>query len=336
MTSVFEMRRHEPRRVFDLRDRFQEERWADPADDSPRKPVAPRGRIRLVAEARLVNGIEEPLPTALELVTTTTSLGHRVWHGRTRASEDGVVRRGGFEPGVVYVVRVRSRAYLPARVDLPLGDAPQLEMPPVGLYPSPSYPFEAVDPLPAGSPLPSNGSAPVGRGPTLIRGRLRLQGESVADRVVVLALAPNDGPSDEALPARTADDGQWVLVVIKPQDDMGSRVVRFDGATPHEADQVLLVRGRETRFQQTSVRGRVIGAAGLPLSGALVTVDGDPALSAESDRDGEWSVAWPPGAHPPGQSITASVTAVAPDGSTENQIVLLTTRREHAVDFTFV
>lgn len=225
MTLVLERTEVSPALVLDVQDRYLRRRGL--SGPTPR----PMGAVRVTAT--LVVAAPAAAPPAIELLTTRSSEGFVVFHGRARPSGGGASRRP-LEPGA-YDLAVSARGYQPAPV-------PGVQIPTalpvvpvvVDLDPAPDYPFPDEVPLPpAGAARPAR---PVGS--TLLRG-------SVHDAAGALAGATASAPGAE--PVVTGPSGGWVLV-FRPGTPAGQVQVTLSapGKVTATSAAILVPGYRET------------------------------------------------------------------------------------------
>lgn len=270
-----------PTAIFDLEDRFAQERGVRGAH--PR----PLGLVSFHATARLHDGLRQTLDPPLELKVQRNPSGYYVFFNEGRAQER-TPRSQALVPGT-YSVRVESRFYQVAeRHDVVL---PQPRVPyTFELLPGYLYPF------------PRHGATPR-RGATLLRGSVHHRDGRGRAGVTV-----------EAEPAvysyRTDVTGQWVLLFPDPPP-REPVTVRFGwpvGATA-EVETDPLAPGEERSLPQTSLRGQVLTATGVPVEGATVEASGF-AGSTRSRGDGTWLYYFDLNETPD----QASLLVITPDG----------------------
>lgn len=308
-------RRHFSRaaQIFDLEDahaRNQGLKGAHP------RPVGP---VKLLLVGQVVGATREDFDTPLELVTQVNPSGYHLFFGTVRLP-DGDTRRSALDG--TYVVRVEGSFYQPVEenVTFPMPNPKQPYS--VALHPSFAYPFSNAVALPDGP----QDKLPARRGPTLLRGSLHhTNGQPIVNASVHLT-DPDIGEDVEYQGDQT---GQWVLVLPDdvfpdevPTDDEVSQQVtlRFEWPDPEEPESTIertirdfeVVRGRENKLSQTSLRGWVLTEAGRGIQGAAIEVDGFAEQSTTAE-DGGWFYYFDLG-EPPETVGTVDVSAVLPDG----------------------
>lgn len=212
-------------------------------------------------------------------------------------------------PAGRFRLRIESDFYqtLEPVIDFP----PDLaNMPVLNLKPGPAYPFPNLT---------------VGQNAlTLLYGSLFEIGEGrpIEGAVVTLVEAVEDYPFKHC---RTGSNGDWVMVIAVGASEGPLLVITLEFKLPDGSSfnvpNLQLQTGTVNSLRQTALRGRVLNATGAPISGATITVSVQPGESM-SEADGQWFF-YLDLLQPDAQ---ARVTARAPNGSTQEQDVLIRNR----------
>lgn len=310
----YEYRTRTALRVFDPVDSFARNRGL--AGARPR----PIGAVQVYLLADRTPGAERNFDVPPELVLARDPDGYAISYGRLR-TPDGGVRATRFLGGP-YLLRVRSTYYQVADFDgvrLP-ATADQPEPYELVLSPAYTYPFPTAT-TPPMVKLDDTGATAL----TLLRGAvLAPDRRGIPDARVT---APT------AMPYRTDQDGQWVLVFTEgvPPSAQVDVTIAVPGANPVVLPGVPVDPGGTATLAQTALRGRILAPGANPGS-ATVLVEGTPG-AAGVRADGAWNYCFP--IDQPAGSV--SVTATLPDGRSLNaRDVPVTPRHTTTVpDFSF-
>lgn len=359
MLDQLELRRHAPRVVFILRDGFAV------AQGETGSSASLLSTLTVKALGRLDGGTFVRLAPPNELDLILNRRGDRIWFGNLRSGNrqgnNGERRAATFVTDQKYRIRIESPEhafapfedlrYLGHDINLhsvsiePAHDRDGIRR--ITLEPGYAYPFRGVDPI--RSDQDGAIDQRVGSGPTLLRGTFVTEdGIGREDWRVQLVVVDTDTGSTTTTTYALDASGQWIFALatsVFPEDTFEVPADTFDVTLrflpPVDADQsaavevpvVTIVRGRETRFRQTSLLGLARGFGGEALSGVGVVLSGR-AEKAITDDDGRWSIHFAPdvftdSAVPPPE---LDVTATSPDGQALTHAVTPQARRSVRVD----
>lgn len=269
----------------------------------------PLGSLAFSIEAKQTAGGPLPIDPALPVAGSANPTGFYLLSNEARIqSSNRLTIAAG-----TYQVHIESDFYQPADVMVSWPPDPA-QVPAFNLLPAAAYPFPDLTVQQGGSGL------------TLVRGSLFTSNGTPIEEVAVGITAPaaaNNWPFRRCL---TSPSGDWAVVIpdresFTPQGqplpttlNITLRLELPGGAV--DVPNVRVNLGTENSVPQTSMRGRVVSDKGAAIAGAVITVNGI-AETSKSRADGQWFFYFD------FQQDTAqvAVTATAPNGRSQNQIV---------------
>lgn len=260
--------------ILDLQDQFARKRGFSGAH--PR----PLGRVRFLLVARTDKAMQASvrLPAPLEMQVIQNPSGYYLFFGKVKAT-DGSTRRVDAQ-GWPWTIRLVSDFYQTMEqtpAEIPASFAPGSSgsgaVSPITfvLSPGPAYPFP---------------NEPAGEKRGRLRGTLRNPDGSPIPGVRVEAIDVDHQPQFD--PARTGEDGQWVLVLPSlPSDGFVNVRFTFADGTVKDVTQVPVEANRENNLPQTVLRGQVrLRNAGA--GNAAIRVDKVKGAQTVTDAAGNW------------------------------------------------